>query len=671
MVNIWGFLLQTLSVSLAAILLLVIKRIFEDKLSPRWQYGVFLLLALRIVIPVGIARYILLPLPVWIETLKGVAEKNLASAYAAAYEPITFDHILPTFGSAPASITDWIFVVYAAGIIVNLVGYLISYIRLRLRLGKGTTLTPEMEAQIVRVAEKYGLKACKGVQMEGLPSPFVCGIFRPVLAIPAEKLPDDKVILHELLHLKYGDALQSTVWTILRAFHWCNPFLQMVFNRITNDMEALCDQRVLERLEGEERREYGVILLSMANQPYARAAGTTSISNGSKNIAQRIESIVRFKKYPKGMALVSVCIVIMLGTPILWGTPSAATQYDYLPVKVQELDKALAMTRINRCTTVAGALDTYAKGLMTENGVYIATASSLSKQDDLAKEMLRNATEEDWVVYHLDSGDELNYVDMQEEYRILNLKKKDDGSYSAHIAIAVSAFLNEDGIGWREDTEGNPRSGSVLVPVKVMFEDAWVVEETGKRIISYLEPAELAYEELQIPALKEFRGEGETGTVVTRVSTVHTVENVVQTSGANIFTPQGFSATLKNSAEFDFVTVHNMTRYKMYEGMEGPKEFAAIEVLELTSPEEDREFEWPLGLLDKGAEGAVSGSVTNGYSYSTRPIDESWTGEITEGSGSGFSDPEESDLYLPQGIKVRITWDGEIMEELTLEEAAE
>ena len=71
----------------------------------------------------------------------------------------------------------------------------------------------------------------------GLKGAFVCGIIRPVLAVPEGEAPDGKIILHELLHLKHLDALQNVFWCVLRALHWCNPFMQYVFDRIGNDME--------------------------------------------------------------------------------------------------------------------------------------------------------------------------------------------------------------------------------------------------------------------------------------------------------------------------------------------------------------------------------------------------------------------------------------------------
>ena len=62
MESIWSFLLQTLSVSVAAAVLLLLKYLLQDKLSPRWQYGIWGVLALRILLPAGTARQVLLPL---------------------------------------------------------------------------------------------------------------------------------------------------------------------------------------------------------------------------------------------------------------------------------------------------------------------------------------------------------------------------------------------------------------------------------------------------------------------------------------------------------------------------------------------------------------------------------------------------------------------------------
>ena len=41
MVDLWGFLLQTLTASGVAVLLLLVKALFKDKLPPKWHFAVW------------------------------------------------------------------------------------------------------------------------------------------------------------------------------------------------------------------------------------------------------------------------------------------------------------------------------------------------------------------------------------------------------------------------------------------------------------------------------------------------------------------------------------------------------------------------------------------------------------------------------------------------------
>ena len=269
-----------------------------------------------------------------------------------------------------------LFIIYIVGVIAFLSFYLLSYIKLRLVLKKCDNISEERKLELQRLLAENKIKNIDVVSAKGINSAFICGFFSPVLVLPAERETNEKILLHEIMHLKSFDSLQNILWCLLRCLHWCNPFMHYIYNVIGNDMEMLCDHRVLQKLEGEERREYGILLLNEVNKKYARMPGTTSVSNGGKNISARIEAIVRFKKYPKGMALVSVCIAIILSLPSLF--VSAAFSADsniYFPQTEYEYQKALAFTRINRCTTIAGAIDTYAKALMDDSCIMLLTAS--------------------------------------------------------------------------------------------------------------------------------------------------------------------------------------------------------------------------------------------------------------------------------------------------------
>lgn len=372
MVNLWSVLAQTLALSVAALVLLAAKRLFLDKLSPRWQYGVWAILALRALLPAGLLGRTLVPGGrVVLEAARLQVELPLSSALTDPYgvtEVLAPVPLFPRGLPAPGSITDALFYLYAAGVLLLALWFFLSYARLRAAIRRGLSPTPEVLAQVEGVAARYGLKAPRlVVVLPGLESAFVCGPLRPVLALPGRPV-DDKVLLHELLHLRHGDVWAGVGVCALRCLHWCNPLIWYCCDRIQNDCEALCDQRVLERLEGEERRAYGVILLSMADGRYARAPGTSSMANGGRNIKARIQAIARFRRYPAGMALASGCVAVVLALTCLGGTGGAVE----VPGGTDRDALALAQAQLNRPTTVAGALDTYAKALLSDSPLYYA-----------------------------------------------------------------------------------------------------------------------------------------------------------------------------------------------------------------------------------------------------------------------------------------------------------
>lgn len=372
MVNLWSVLAQTLALSVTAAVLLAAKRLFLDKLSPRWQYGVWAILALRALLPAGLLGRTLVPGGrVVLEAARLQVELPLSSVLTDPYgvtEVLAPVPLFPFGLPVPGSITDVLFYVYAAGVLLLALWFFLSYARLRAAIRRGLSPAPEVLAQVEGVAARYGLKAPRRVVvLPGLESAFVCGPLRPVLALPGRPV-DDKVLLHELLHLRHGDVWAGVGVCALRCLHWCNPLIWYCCDRMQNDCEALCDQRVLERLEGEERRAYGVILLSMADGRYARAPGTSSMANGGRNIKARIQAIARFRRYPAGMALASGCVAAVLALTCLGGVSGAAE----VPGGTDRGALALAQAQLNRPTTVAGALDTYAKALLNDSPLYYA-----------------------------------------------------------------------------------------------------------------------------------------------------------------------------------------------------------------------------------------------------------------------------------------------------------
>jgi beta-lactamase regulating signal transducer with metallopeptidase domain len=187
MYNIWGFFLQTIAVSIVAGIILVLKKIFEDKLSPKWQYAIWSLLAIRILVPVNVSSYVVPQIALLMEMVKASVESVIpTSTYTQVYEPITVHHIIPVITANAQSGTDCLFLIYIAGVMVFLLKYFVAYIRLRLMLKQRSNVNRVMELKLLSVSDTYGLKPCKMIAVNGLSSAFICGVFRPVLVIPAE-----------------------------------------------------------------------------------------------------------------------------------------------------------------------------------------------------------------------------------------------------------------------------------------------------------------------------------------------------------------------------------------------------------------------------------------------------------------------------------------------------
>lgn len=715
MYNIWNFLLQTISVSIVILILLVVKYILTDKLSPRWQYGVWVLLMLRILIPINVSSYIIPKFPIWLETIKAICEKRLNSNYTSVYEPIGLTHIIPIITNRPESITDWLFVIYILGIIINLLRYLISYISLRfilglssvskqkssvsgrdalkpdtmdLKLQYGTYDNSELELRILSLCEKYHLKPCQTVSVSGISSAFICGVLRPILVVPKDIYVDDKILLHELLHLKNLDTVQNIGWCILRSLHWCNPLVQYAIYRIENDMESLCDQRVLERLEGEERREYGAILLDMANTKYARVPGTSSISNGGKNISRRIAAIVRFKKYPQGMSLVSVCIVLLLFSPTIIGNASTYNKDDYLSSSIKDIEQTMAVARLNRCSTIAGALDTYAKGLMLNNAAYIASASSLDKHQELDERIYQTSIEYGYQRNYVDTGLYMNYVQEFEGYHIYNLKRITDTYYQGFIVFSVRVYTDESGENWFETPYDNKNRDEsdvsislndalLIIPVEIKWEDAWVVEETGNRS-TYNNGNNLDMEmDTSSPYIKKYYAEGKSGTITLTLRTRYSVDNTLQDGySLMLFGNSQFDDSPKTDAVFDDYYSTALTIYDTTSSERKPATSVGIVKMELESENEVFTEQGPFwdGIYTTYLEdsSSFSGSSNNGDGWTFLNIDENWNGILRDGSGgSSNMDNKTGIITLPPAYAARIYWDNAVVEELTLKEVME
>ncbi len=429
--DIWAVLLQTLTVSGAAVLVLLLKEMFTGRLSSRWQCAVWLILLPPLLLPAGrFGRHVLVNWPLAVETVKSLTTGRFGTL-------TTVDAPVPLPPAAiPVGWAEWLYALYFLVAAALLGRCVFSYIRLRRLLRRGTPAPAAVQGRVDAVAAEYGLRSCPAVTAAGLPTAFVCGVFRPVLALPEGAEVDGKVLLHELLHLKYYDAAWGLLIEFFRCVHWCNPLLWTCANRAGNDIETLCDQRVLERLEGEARREYGHILLSMADGGRSRMPGTSSMANGAKNIRRRVEAIARFKRYPAGMTAAAVCVALIAAAPVTLGT-ATDDFWDLTDARSTQWQTAAAMSaaRTAFCTTPAGAADAYGKAVITGSPVYRALCAPMEEQDELAAALRSQRMNRPWERWDSTLP---TLAAVNRGYKVYNLTGSEERGYEGLLAVELA-----------------------------------------------------------------------------------------------------------------------------------------------------------------------------------------------------------------------------------------
>jgi len=542
--DIWDLLLQTLTVSGVAVLLLVIKLLFKDKLPPKWHFTVWFLLGIVILMPAGLnGRYTLFRWQIIVESIKF---SNGDYSLTQVLYPI------PILKAVPKTREELIFAVYALGVLFHLIKYPLSYIRLRRALRNHITPDAELLARIQQIANGQKIKVRRVIAVPGLPGAFVCGIIRPILVVSADDEIDDKVLLHELLHLKYRDNIWSVVICMLRCLQWCNPIVIYCAHQALNDMEARCDQHVLEILEGEDRRDYGRILLSMANERFTKIPGSTCINNGGKKIRKRIEAIARFKLYPVGMRLVSVCAIILLTLSLVVGV-QASTVYNQ---EDTSMSWSIASARSTWCTTPAGAFDTYAKSLLDRNDVYRIMCAPIDMHEDMTNELIKQEKE---GLFCWDVG-LLAEPDWMAGYYIYNLRECDNNTYEGLLVIKLQySPYEEDEEEDDEDDDDDDEEKMYLATQNLR-----ALEENGRWVITPLEKfkyVETDEESLdkgcsELPGIvysaitSDFRVEA-------KIQTVDMVENSIQNDNDVVIFGDGgsFDINPKPNAEFTKATI--------------------------------------------------------------------------------------------------------------------
>lgn len=144
---------------------------------------------------------------------------------------------------------------------------------------------------------------------EGVSSPFVYGILKPKIIVPAEMadtLPQ-QIVLHEKIHIKRKDYLIKPAALAIAVVHWFNPFVWLAFRLMCRDMEMSCDEAVINRCGN--KKDYSLQLLECA----VEKASPATVMFGENNAESRIKNILAYRKPAKMISLL-LCAVVAICT---------------------------------------------------------------------------------------------------------------------------------------------------------------------------------------------------------------------------------------------------------------------------------------------------------------------------------------------------------------------
>lgn len=151
----------------------------------------------------------------------------------------------------------------------------------------------------------------------GIKTPFVLGIIKPKIYLPASLTDEEKeyIVLHEKLHIKRFDHLVKLVAFFALCLHWFNPLVWLAFFLSSRDMEMSCDEAVIKILGSEVKKDYSSSLLALATGHHIIGAGPLAFGEGDTK--KRIKNVLSYKKTSLWLILAALVIIIILAISLM------------------------------------------------------------------------------------------------------------------------------------------------------------------------------------------------------------------------------------------------------------------------------------------------------------------------------------------------------------------
>ncbi len=350
------FLSMSFSGSLLILALLFGKQFLKNKISRQWQYYIWLVVVLRLLLPFGTEVSLMgkayqavdqaisqtAPLPPQQQPPLNAPESNLAPAVGAEHhnetvsspaDDVTTAHPLQDIGVLLISQIWLVWLVAALGLLIRKITIYQGFMRY---IKAGLTPVSDIERldELSIVAEQSGIK--KPIELCVNPlvsSPLLIGFFRPCIVLPSADIPEKDfryIILHELTHYKRRDMFYKWLVQITVCLHWFNPLVYLMSREVTRACEFSCDEAVLAKMGCNHAQDYGKTLLDAmaAVGRYKENLGAVTLSENKQLLKERLGAIMKFEKKSKAIRLLTgmltLCIIFSAAFIGIYSTAAAA-----------------------------------------------------------------------------------------------------------------------------------------------------------------------------------------------------------------------------------------------------------------------------------------------------------------------------------------------------------
>ena len=330
-------LLLSVSGTALAAALALLRRILKEKLPKAVFYYLWLLVLLRLIVPVALpvpGLELAMESPKMEVTAPPTVENRPSDVVQTPVQvnppaTQTAPSVIITDGNGQTQVEQpqtpwyedaWTFLcehftpIWLTGAALHFLWFAVSYFRFCRSLKQDCApLLEHEQALLDNLRGEVRVAACRSPLAR---TPMLLGLIRPRIVLPDAAITTRElecILRHELTHLGRRDLWYKWFTVAVTSVHWFNPLMPWLRKEISRACELSCDEGVIRVMDDEHKRLYGETLLALAAaNALPRAVPATTLCEEKKQLKERLLGIKKYKKATLLMVVLSVALALLV-----------------------------------------------------------------------------------------------------------------------------------------------------------------------------------------------------------------------------------------------------------------------------------------------------------------------------------------------------------------------